>query len=71
MSPLDDAGNLIWNTIFGIWTPVIVSFLVYVMVVMLVPPVFHFIRCRNLAHALHDLEKRRSEMNTLSLIEPV
>ena len=62
MSPPDDVANLIWNTLFEIWTPVVLSLFVYAMLVILVPSVFHFVRYRNLAQAMEDLAKRRSEM---------
>ena len=66
MSPPDDVGNLIWNTLFEIWTLVVLSLFVYGMLVILVPSVFQFVRCRNLAKAMQDLAKRRSEIDTLS-----
>ena len=62
MSPPDDVANLIWNTLFEIWMPVVLSLLVYGMLVILVPSVFQFVRFRNLAPAMQDLAKRRSEM---------
>ena len=71
MSPTADAGNLIWNTLAEVQTPVILFLFVYATLVILLPSVYQFVRCRNLAKAKQDLAKWRSEIDTPSPTEPV
>jgi hypothetical protein len=71
MSPTADAGNLIWNTLAELRTPVIFFLFVYATLVILLPSVYQFVRCRRLAKAEQDLAKRQSEVDTPSPTEPV